>query len=150
MGSAAGKASFVYVTYIRATPEKVWSALTDPETTQLYWGHRNVSDWAVGGTWQHQRCDGSNVADIVGTVVESVPPRRLVITWASPGEAADPAKVSRVLFEIEPHKEDSVRLTVTHDELEPGSGMERGITRGWPLVLSALKSWLETGKAVPL
>lgn len=142
--------SFVYATYIRATMDKVWSALTERAFTQQYWAHWNVSDWTVGATWQHQRCDGSDTVDIVGTVVESVRPTRLVITWAFPREAADPAKVSRVVFDIAPYKDDAVRLTVTHDELESGSTMEQGITRGWPLVLSALKSLLETGKATPL
>jgi len=144
------KPSFVYVTYIRATPEQVWDAITDSEISGQYWGHRNVSDWKVGSTWEHRRLDGSAAVDIVGTVAESERPRRLVFSWSFPGEAADPAKVSRVAFEIAPHKGDAVRLTVTHSELEPDSGMLRGITEGWPLVLAALKSWLETGKGVPL
>jgi uncharacterized protein YndB with AHSA1/START domain len=142
------KPSFVYVTYIRATPEKVWNAITDSGMSAQYWGHRNVSDWNAGSKWEHQRLE-SDAVDIVGTVIENERPRRLVITWAFPGEAADPAKVSRVAFEIAPHKDDTVRLTVTHSELEPESGMLRGITEGWPLVLSALKSWIETGKGVP-
>jgi uncharacterized protein YndB with AHSA1/START domain len=145
------KPSFVYVTYIRATPEKVWSAITDPEISAQYWGcHRNVSDWKVGSKWEHQRRDGSDAVDIVGTVTESDRPRRLAITWASPRDAADPAKVSRVVFELETHKDEAVRLTVTHSELEPGSEMLRGISHGWPVVLSALKSWLETGKPTPV
>jgi len=143
------KPSYVYVTYIRATAEKVWSAITDRDITQHYWAHWNVSDWTVGAKWDHQRCDGSNVVDITGIVVESVRPRRLVISWADPKEAARPEKVSRVTFEIVPHADDVTRLTVTHDELEAGSGMEKGITQGWPIVLASLKSWLETGKPVP-
>jgi uncharacterized protein YndB with AHSA1/START domain len=143
------KASFVYVTYIRSTPPKVWQALTDSELTKQYWGHRNVSDWSVGSGWEHKR-NSTDATDIVGTVIESAPPKRLVISWADPGEAKQPNKVSRVAYDIEPYKDDSVRLTVTHTELEPGSGMERGISAGWPLVLSALKSFLETGKALPL
>jgi uncharacterized protein YndB with AHSA1/START domain len=144
------KPSFVYVTYLRATPRQVWQALTDEALTRAYWGHRNVSDWRVGSRWEHKRCDGSDIADVAGTVIESAPPKRLVISWAFPNEMQQPEKVSRVTFDIEPHKEDSVRLTVTHSELEPGSPMERGITDGWPRVLSALKSYLETGKALPL
>jgi uncharacterized protein YndB with AHSA1/START domain len=143
------KPSYVYVTYISASAEKVWSAITDREMTPRYWGHANVSDWTAGARWEHRRADGSNVADVVGTVIESAPPQRLVISWAGPRDAADPAKVSRVSFAIDPHKDDVVRLTVTHDELEAGSDMERGVTAGWPLVLASLKSWLETGKAVP-
>jgi uncharacterized protein YndB with AHSA1/START domain len=145
------KPSFVYVTYIRSTPEKIWDAITDREISGQYWGggcHRNVSDWKPGSKWEHQRTDGSGV-DIVGTVTESNRPGRLVITWAAPGEPADPEKTSRVVFQIEPYKEDVVRLTVTHSELEPDSEMLRGITSGWPLVLSSLKSFLETGKVVP-
>lgn len=144
------KASFVYVTYIRTTPEKVWQAVTDRELSGRYWGHSNVSDWAIGSRWEHQRIDAQRTADIVGTVIESVPPRRLVISWAFPSEASQPEKVSRVTFDIDVHKGDSVRLTVTHDRLESGSKMERGITEGWPLVLSALKSFLETGRGLPL
>jgi uncharacterized protein YndB with AHSA1/START domain len=143
------KPSYVYVTYIRASAEKVWSAITDREMSAQYWGHANVSDWTAGSRWEHRRHDGSNVADVVGTVIESERPRRLVVSWATPRDAADPAKVSRVSFAIDPHKDDVVRLTVTHDELEAGSEMERGITQGWPLVLASLKSWLETSKALP-
>jgi uncharacterized protein YndB with AHSA1/START domain len=144
------KSRFVYVTYIAAGPEKVWNALLDGEMTRQYWGHLNVSDWKVGSGWQHQRADGSNKVDLVGKVLESSAPRRLVISWATPGEADKPEKVSRVTFDIESYKREHARLTVTHDELEPGSGMERDISGGWPLVLSNLKSFLETGKAMPL
>ena len=83
----------------------------------------------------------------MGEVVEHTPPRRLVITWADPSQADDPAKVSRVSFDIVPF-DGMVRLTVTHDELEAGSGMAAGISEGWPLVLSSLKSFLETGQAI--
>jgi uncharacterized protein YndB with AHSA1/START domain len=140
------KSKFVYVTYIASTPDNVWQALTDSEITKEYWTRSNVSDWKVGSRWEHQRADGSKVADIVGKVIENDRPRRLVISWASPEGANDPERVSRVTFEIVPQK-DIVRLTVTHDELQPGSEMEMGITQGWPKVLSNLKSWLETGKA---
>ena len=143
------KPEFVYVTYISATPEKVWNALLDPELTKQYWARRrNASDWKVGSPWQHRDYDNAGLVDIVGKVVESVPPRRLVLTWAFPADAANPAKHSRVTFEIEPFM-GAVRLTVTHDELEPDSPMLRGITQGWPAVLSSLKTLLETGKPLP-
>lgn len=142
--------SYVYVTYIATTPEKLWHAITDADLSARYWGHANVSDWRASSPWEHRRIDGSREADIVGTVVESDPPRRLVMSWASPGEADQPEKVSRVTFAIEPHKEGSIKLVVTHSELEAGSSMERGITQGWPWVLSSLKSFLETGKGLPL
>jgi hypothetical protein len=72
---------------------------------------------------------------------------RLVITWANASQAGDPSGYSRVSFDVAAY-EDMVRLTVTHDELVAGSGMARGIQQGWPLVLSSLKSLLETGQGM--
>ncbi len=143
------KPAFVYVSYIATTPEKLWRALLDSELTKQYWFHRNVSDWNVGSTWQHQDLDDATKVNIVGKVLEVVPPRRLVISWAFPTDAANDAKHSRVTFEIEPIL-DAVRLTVTHDNLEPGSDMLRAISGGWPKVLSSLKSYLETGRGMPV
>jgi uncharacterized protein YndB with AHSA1/START domain len=143
------KPKFVYVLYILTTPEKLWNALRDGEMTKKYWFyHRNASDWKAGSPWRHQDYDDANVVDIVGKVVESIPPRRLVLTWAFPADAETPAKHSRVTFEIEPAL-DAARLTVTHDELEPDSPMLRGITQGWPMILSSLKTLLETGQPIP-
>ncbi|WP_312525671.1 SRPBCC family protein [Paracoccus sp. (in: a-proteobacteria)] len=136
--------SFVYVTYIASTPEKVFDALINPDVTRRYWGHANISDWKAGAPWQHVRANDSAAIELVGEVVEISPPSRLVITWANASQAADPHAYSRVTFEIEAY-EDMVRLTVLHDELEAGSGMANGISKGWPLVLSSLKSLLETG-----
>jgi uncharacterized protein YndB with AHSA1/START domain len=138
------------VTYIATTPEKLWNALIDPETTKQYWArHRNVSDWQVGSPWRHEEYDDASSVDISGTVLETVPPSRLVLSWAFPDDdAADPAKCSRVSFEIAPY-DDVVKLTVTHDELERDSKMQHGITFGWPVVLSNLKTLLETGQALP-
>lgn len=141
------KTSFVYVTYIRSTAEKVFEAITRPEIARRYWGHENVSDWQPGSPWQHVRANEQRTVNVLGKVVEVVPPTRLVITWASPAQAADPAAFSRVCFDIEPYQ-DMVRLTVTHDELEAGSGMAKGIQQGWPIVLSSLKSLLETGEGI--
>ncbi|MGJ4786945.1 SRPBCC family protein [Leptospira koniambonensis] len=140
------KTSFVYVTYIRSTPEKVFEAIMKPEITRLYWGHENISDWKPGATWEHVRFSDRTV-NIVGKVVEVVPPTRLVISWASPAQADDPESYSRVTFTIEAY-DDMVKLTVLHDELEAGSGMAKGIQQGWPIVLSSLKSLLETGKGI--
>jgi uncharacterized protein YndB with AHSA1/START domain len=139
------KSKFVYVTYISATPERVWKALLDREFTRQYWDCENVSDWQPGSAWEHRRPDEAGTLLTVGKVVESVPPHRLVLTWALPADAADPAKHSRVTFEIAPIDE-MVRLTITHDELEAGSEMLQGITYGWPRVLSSLKTLLETGR----
>ena len=141
------KTSFVYVTYIRSTPDKVFEAITRPEIARRYWGHENVSDWQPGSTWEHVRADEQRTVELVGKVVEISPPTRLVITWANASQATDPDAYSRVTFDIAPY-EDMVRLTVTHDELEAGSGMANGISKGWPIVLSSLKSLLETGQGM--
>lgn len=139
--------SFVYVTYIVSTPEKVFEAITRPDIARRYWGHENVSDWKPGSKWQHVRANGARTVELVGEVVESSPPSRLVITWANESQASDPDAYSRVTFEIEPYEE-MVRLTVSHDDLVVGSGMANGVTKGWPIVLSSLKSLLETGQGL--
>jgi uncharacterized protein YndB with AHSA1/START domain len=150
------KPSFVYVTYIATTPEKVWQALVDTDVTRQYWigstshcARVNVSDWQPGSTWKHQRDDGSGVVDIVGKVLESAPPSRLVLTWARPQDADDIGKHSRVSFIIEPHIDGLVRLTVAHADLERDPQMLDGISSGWPMVLSNLKTLLETGHVLP-
>jgi uncharacterized protein YndB with AHSA1/START domain len=136
---------YVYVTYIATTPEKVFQALTEGAVTRQYWGHENVSDWKPGSPWKHQASGGSGTVRMVGEVVECTAPRRLVITWAFPQDQANKAKHTRVSFVIE-RVEEMVRLTVTHDQLEAGSEMDKGIREGWPRVLSSLKTFLETGK----
>jgi len=138
---------FVYVTYIVSMQEKVFEAITKPEIARRYWGHENVSDWKPGSGWEHVRANDERTVELVGKVVEISPPTRLVITWANASQAADPGAYSRVTFEIEEY-EDMVRLTVTHDELEADSGMAKGISKGWPIVLSSLKSLLETGRGL--
>ncbi len=150
------KPDYVYVTYIATTPQKVWQAVTDPELTRQYWGDPNagcarvnVSDWQPGSRWEHQRVDAAGTVDIVGKVLESTPPRRLVITWSRPDEAADVSKCSRVAFDIEPYADGLVRLTVTHDDLERDPKMFASVSGGWPKVLSNLKSLLETGRPLP-
>lgn len=137
--------SYVYVTYIEASAERVWEALTDPELTGRYWGHSNVSDWRVGSSWEHRRIDGSGISDVVGTVLESVPPRRLTITFDAPGPppAGGPTQVG---FEIEAYHE-IVRLRVTHTNLADRTALE-AISAGWPAVFANLKSLLETGRVL--
>jgi uncharacterized protein YndB with AHSA1/START domain len=134
----------VYTTYIRSTPKKTWDAITKPEFTREYWGGMaNVSDWKKGAKWEHLPKD-DNEPWIVGKVVESAPPKRLVLTWAAPEKLKD---ASRVTFEIEA-VEDMVCLIVTHDSFKTDSTMAGKVARGWPLVLSSLKSFLETGKGL--
>lgn len=142
------KPQFVYVTYIATTPDKLWNALLDAKMTSKYWQHENVSDWKPRSSWEHRALDETRTLRLVGKVVESTPPRRLVLTWAFPEDANREETHSRVAFDIEPVG-DVVRLTVTHDRLEPGSKMFEGIREGWPKVLSSLKSLLETGRALP-
>ena len=150
------KPDYVYVTYIATTLEKVWQALIDTDAMREWWvdpkagcARVNVSDWKTGSRWEHRRVDAAGTVDIVGTVVEYTPPRRMVLSWARPAEADDESKHSRVAFDIEPYDDGLVRLTVTHDDLERDPAMLAGVSGGWPKVLSNLKTWLETGRALP-
>jgi len=142
----AQRPDYVYVTYIESSPERVWEALTDPGLTAEYWGHSNVSDWHVGSTWEHQRVDGSGIVDVIGTVLESVPPRRLAMTFDAPGDTP-PEGPSIVTFEIEPYHE-IVRLTVIHENLASDEAVD-AVSAGWPAVCANLKSLLETGHVLP-
>jgi len=134
---------FVYVTYIYTTPQKVWDAITKPEFARRYWLHYNVSDWKKGSRWEHQNGDDSGKVMIDGTVLESDPPRKLVITWTRPDHSKE---ASRVTFDIDDYNKGLVCLTVTHDQLEHDPAMAVSVSGGWPKVLSNLKSLLETGK----
>jgi uncharacterized protein YndB with AHSA1/START domain/DNA-binding transcriptional ArsR family regulator len=140
------KPSYVYVTYIHASPERVWQALTDADLTGAFWGHHNVSDWQPGSRWEHRRTDGSGIADGGGVVLVAEPPTRLVITFGEADEPAGPDS-GTVTFLIEPHQ-DIVRLTVTHANL-PDDEELRAVSAGWPAVLANLKSLLETGHVLP-
>ncbi|HZB92351.1 MAG TPA: SRPBCC family protein [Stellaceae bacterium] len=138
---------FVYVTYIRTTPEKLWQALTEPEFTRQYWfGMHQESDWTPGSPWRLVFGDG-RVAD-TGAVLESDPPRRLVLKWRNefrPELKADGD--TRCTFLIE-RDGDMTKLTVTHEADGPHKAID-AVAQGWPQVLSSLKSFLETGKALP-
>jgi uncharacterized protein YndB with AHSA1/START domain len=138
------KPEFVYVTYIQTTPEKVWNALFDKELTKLYWGvHKNVSDWKPRSTWQMQDYDTEQVK-VSGQVVEIDPPKRLVLTWSSAGSDEPPSKVT---FLVEAQF-GAVKLSVIHEELGP-KGL-KGISEGWPAILSSLKTLLESGQPMPM
>jgi uncharacterized protein YndB with AHSA1/START domain/DNA-binding transcriptional ArsR family regulator len=160
--SPVDKPTFVYTTYIRTTPELLWQALTEPAFTERYWNLSFDSDWRAGSpmTW-HQR--DVTIVDAEQVVVESEPYRRLSYRWHSfsPEWAAamnidDGARErlagerrSKVTFEIEPLGDDQVRLTVVHDDLEPGGRLAGMISNGWPRVLANLKTLLETGEPLP-
>jgi len=143
--------STVYVTYIASTPEKVWAALTSSEFTKQYFFGRSVeSDWKEGSPWILRKPDGS--ADVRGEVRESSPPQRLVVSWEvdGPPELKNLPE-SIVTYEIEVIGEGVVRLTMTeaHPTAIPAYLLEGG-RRGWPMILSGLKSLLETGKPLRL
>ena len=142
-------AAFEYVIYISSTAEKVWDALTNGEMSRQYWSnHKNSSDWKVGSQWKHEDAADSTIVDVTGTILESVRPHRLSFTWSSPDDALDGSKLSRVHFDID-EDDGMVRVILTHDQLPPNSGLAEGIAEGWPLVLSSLKTFLETGKPMP-
>ncbi len=139
------KPTLVYTTYIRSTPKKVWDAITKPEFTRQYWGGlANVSDWKKGSTWDMATAGEKREVYTTGKVLESTPPKRLVLSWVDPENLKD---VSRVTYAIETVK-DTVCLTVTHDQFKPSSTMPGRVNGGWPRVLSSLKSFLETGKGL--
>jgi uncharacterized protein YndB with AHSA1/START domain len=138
------KHTYVYVTYILSTPEKVWEALTDAKISASYWERENVSDWKVGSRWEH-RLPGKS-ADVVGEVLGADPPRRLVTTWAAPDSLGDPEKTNRATYDIE-DVGGKVKLTVTHTDLSDQD--LKDVSGGWPAVLSNLKTLLETGRPMP-
>ena len=142
--SNAANSSFVYVTYIRSTPEKLWSALTTPEFMRQYWFDMHIeSDWKAGSPWRLLFRDG-RTAD-TGTVVEIEPPKRLVLEWRNEWKPEFKAEgAARCTMEIEP-ADAAVKLTITHSIERPHSKLIEAVSGGWPLILSNLKSLLETG-----
>jgi uncharacterized protein YndB with AHSA1/START domain/DNA-binding transcriptional ArsR family regulator len=152
------KPSFVYTTYIKTTPERLWQALTEPEFTRRYWDTAFETDWKPGSTmtWDHL---GTRISNPEQVVLEAEPYRRLSYTWHEFTDewaqavgfdsellaklAAEPR--SKVTFEIEP-AEQGTKLTVIHDGFEPGSTVLELIREGWPQLVSDLKTLLETGR----
>ncbi|MGA2351713.1 MAG: SRPBCC family protein [Terracidiphilus sp.] len=140
---------FVYVTYIRTTAEKLWRALTEPEFTRQYWmATIQESEWEPGASWKILFADG-RVADS-GEVVEVDPPRRLVLKWRhelSPELTAE--GYSRLTYELEQQGE-VVRLALTHEMDKSDSKFIKAVSNGWPIILSSLKSLLETGESIEM
>jgi uncharacterized protein YndB with AHSA1/START domain len=142
------KPKFVYVIYIAATPEKVWQALTDPEQTEKCWfGYRVNANGKAGAPFIARSPRGEDFDK--GVILESDPPRRLACTWRPQHDNDKHERPSRVTFDLTPLK-GQVRLTVVHDDFDEGSKAFESISRGWPAVLSSLKSFLETGQALAL
>ena len=138
------KSQFLYVTYIRTTPKKLWRALTDPKFTRQYWcGTSSESTWKAGAEWKLMIPDG-RVGD-AGEVVEVDPPKRLVLKWRNEFRPHLKAEgYSRATFDLEPDG-DMVKLTILHEMNRPGSQFIDAVSSGWPLILASLKSLLETG-----
>jgi len=141
------RSTFVYVTYIRTTPEKLWSALTDAEFMKQYWfGMRGESEWTVGSPWK--LVSGDDQVYDAGEIVEADPPRRLVIRWQNqikPELNAEGA--SLCTMEIE-RSGTAIKLSITHTIERDASKLIEAVSGGWPKVLSNLKSLLESGSAV--
>src|SRR5262245_59814170 len=138
------KPSFVYVTYIRTRPEKLWRALIEPEFTRQYWFEvRQESEWKPGAPWRMTIPDGRVIDS--GEVLEIEPHRRLVLSWR---HELDPELrgegYSRMTYLLEPQG-DTVKLTVVHEIDAPDSKFIAAVSTGWPQILASLKSLLETG-----
>lgn len=153
---------FVYTTYIRTTPERLWQALTEPAFIRRWWRATTVAtDWNVGSAMVWER-HGETTADPAQVVLEYEPYRRLAYTWQTYTRAfvesvglsddflakAAGEPRSKVSFDLEPVGQ-LVKLTVVHDGFAPGSVVLPNISEGWPLVLSDLKTLLETGETLP-
>ena len=142
-----GRSTFVYVSYIRTTPEKLWSALTDAEFMKQYWfGVHGESQWTAGSSWKSVSPKGQ-ILD-AGEIVEAERPRRLVIRWQHQDKPELKAEgESLCTIELEPSGT-AVKLSITHTiEREPSKLIE-AVSGGWPKVISNLKSLLETGSTV--
>jgi uncharacterized protein YndB with AHSA1/START domain len=154
--------SFVYTTYIRTTPERLWKALTEPAFTDRYWSISFETDWEAGSpmSWKQR---GLTIADPEQVVLESVPFRRLSYTWHTitpewldsfgftdeAGARLAGERRSKVTFEIERLDAEQVKLTVLHDDLEPDGITGMMVSQGWPRVFANLKTLLETGETLP-
>ena len=150
--------TFVYTTYIRTTPEQLWRGLTDPTFTKRYWNTTFETDWKARSpmVWDNH---GVRIDDPAQVVLESSPYTRLAYTWhtftpewAKAHDVSDEAlaalvkeRRTKVTFDIEP-TDSAVRLTVTHDDFEPGSAILEGVSQGWPEIVSSLKTLLESGE----
>jgi uncharacterized protein YndB with AHSA1/START domain len=137
----------VFEIYIRTTPERLWHAITDPEVRRKFqFGNTITSDWRPGGHFEMTNPGAPGMVLGEGENLEVDPPRRLVQSMVALwGEDVKSEGTSRVTWEIEPVG-DSCRLLVTHDQLREGANDQ--LYGGWPMILSGLKTWLETGEVL--
>ena len=145
MHAVAAPPSLVFTVFIRATPERIWRAITESEfTLQYYYASAVESDWQAGSPYRY--LIGADEA-IVGRVLESDPPRRLVTTFdARWDEEVAPNAPTRITWEIEPAGPEISRLTVVHDGFDSRNATYEQVAGGMPFVLSGLKTLLETGQ----
>jgi len=138
------RSTFVYVTYIRTTPDKLWSALTDAEFMKQYWfGMHCESQWKPGSQWK--LVSGNGVIFDAGEIVEAEPPRRLVIRWRHQNKPDLKAEGdSLCTIELEPSGT-AMKLSITHTIERESSKLIDAVSGGWPKIISNLKSLLETG-----
>jgi uncharacterized protein YndB with AHSA1/START domain len=145
--NAANRSSFIYVSFIRTTPARLWEALTEPEFIRKYWfGTTIESGWKNGSPWRMVGANGGLLDS--GEVVEIDPPRRMVVRWQNEWKPELKAEgPGRCTFELEPVG-GAVRLTITHEMDRPDSKLITAVSGGWPRVVSNLKSLIETGEVV--
>lgn len=134
----------IYEIYIRTTPELLWAALTDPEQTPVYYfGNSYITDWRTGSAFTTENPHANGPLGS-GTVLLADPPRKLVMTmtalWDEDVKAEGESRITYEILQIG----DSCQLTVTHDQLREGANGQ--LYGGWPMILSGLKTWLETGE----
>jgi uncharacterized protein YndB with AHSA1/START domain len=138
------RSTFTYVTYIRTTQQKLWTALTDAKFIKQYWFGMNIeSQWKAGSSWKISTDKGELYDE--GSIVEADPPKRLVIRWQhaiKPELKAEGA--SLCTMELEPSA-GAVRLSITHSIERDNSKFIEAVSGGWPKIMSNLKSLLETG-----
>ncbi|MBS2537924.1 metalloregulator ArsR/SmtB family transcription factor [Catenulispora sp. NF23] len=162
-GNPMDAPTFVYSTYIRTTPQKLWQALTEPAFTRRYWSTEFATDWSAGApmTWDNH---GVQISDPEQVVLEADPYSRLSYTWHAitpelgkrfewdeelTAKLAGESR-SKVTFTIEEEGSEVVKLTVVHDGFEAGSALAEMVSQGWPSVVASLKSLLETGEPLPM
>ena len=145
--NTAERSSFVYVTYIRTTPQKLWAALTEQEFIGQYWFDMTIEcGWQKGSPWKMAFPDG-RLAD-TGEIAEIDPPRRMVIKWQHEWKPELKAEgPSLCTIELEPQGA-AVKLTITHEIERREAQLITAVSGGWPRIISNLKSLLETGQVV--